>query len=229
MIFTAMLRARPSSFLHSQTGCLVLTRCISYVQGQSPAPKVREYFYYIDHQGQLFLDDTKIKNFVTCFKDKQFLRFFFRRLKINKTGRFDDEFPYISPCGVEKNYIRCEDLPIVFHKLETSQDNTSFSVLKCNGVEDGMDVEFQPSKICMLPESGRVYHPGPEKAGGIGLIKSSLAISLSSYFEYKAGSSDEDPPSHFNWNGELHELDNSLWDLIRSDEIASLQKRLGVK
>lgn len=26
---------------------------VSYVQGQSPSPKVREYFYYIDHQGQV--------------------------------------------------------------------------------------------------------------------------------------------------------------------------------
>lgn len=28
-------------------------RRISYVQGQSPEPKVREYFYYIDHQGMV--------------------------------------------------------------------------------------------------------------------------------------------------------------------------------
>ncbi|NP_001138259.1 UPF0598 protein C8orf82 homolog isoform 2 [Danio rerio] len=40
----------------------------SYTQGQSPEARIREYFYYIDHQGQLFLDDTKVKNFVTCFK-----------------------------------------------------------------------------------------------------------------------------------------------------------------
>ncbi|XP_075944626.1 UPF0598 protein C8orf82 homolog isoform X4 [Anarhichas minor] len=40
----------------------------TYIQGQSPEPRIREYFYYIDHQGQLFLDDTKVKNFVTCFK-----------------------------------------------------------------------------------------------------------------------------------------------------------------
>jgi len=24
-----------------------------YVQGQSPEPKIREYFYYIDHQGMV--------------------------------------------------------------------------------------------------------------------------------------------------------------------------------
>lgn len=33
---------------------VVLSRhVVSYVQGQSPSPKVREYFYYIDHQGQV--------------------------------------------------------------------------------------------------------------------------------------------------------------------------------
>ena len=31
-------------------------RCVSYVQGQSPSPKTREYFYYIDHQGQVHVD-----------------------------------------------------------------------------------------------------------------------------------------------------------------------------
>ncbi|XP_064492245.1 UPF0598 protein C8orf82 homolog isoform X3 [Pseudopipra pipra] len=39
-----------------------------YRQGQRPEPRTREYFYYLDHQGQLFLDDTKVKNFITCFK-----------------------------------------------------------------------------------------------------------------------------------------------------------------
>ncbi len=31
----------------------LLRRCVSYVQGQSPTAKTREYFYYIDHQGQV--------------------------------------------------------------------------------------------------------------------------------------------------------------------------------
>ncbi|XP_077019412.1 UPF0598 protein C8orf82 homolog [Tamandua tetradactyla] len=41
---------------------------VFYTQGQSPEPRTREYFYFVDHQGQLFLDDTKVKNFTTCFK-----------------------------------------------------------------------------------------------------------------------------------------------------------------
>lgn len=43
--------------------------CKTYVQGQSPERRIREYFYYIDHQGMLFLDDVRIKNFTSCFKD----------------------------------------------------------------------------------------------------------------------------------------------------------------
>lgn len=29
-------------------------RYVTYIQGQSPQPRVREYFYYIDHQGMVF-------------------------------------------------------------------------------------------------------------------------------------------------------------------------------
>lgn len=106
-----------------------------YVQGQEPEPRIREYFYYIDHQGmvknifinslflkfiyilkynQLFLDDAKMKNFTSCFKERKFLHFFFKNIKLNQTKRYLDTFPFISLCGVERNYIRCDDLPIVY-------------------------------------------------------------------------------------------------------------------
>ncbi len=58
----------------------------SYIQGQSPEPRIREYFYYMDHQGMLFLDDSKMMNFTAAFKDKQFLKFFITRIKKNDTG-----------------------------------------------------------------------------------------------------------------------------------------------
>lgn len=28
-------------------------RNVSYIQGQEPEPKIREYFYYIDHEGMV--------------------------------------------------------------------------------------------------------------------------------------------------------------------------------
>lgn len=43
-----------------------LVRCnyVSYVQGQSPEPGIREYFYYIDHQGMV------LKNYIFQVKKK---------------------------------------------------------------------------------------------------------------------------------------------------------------
>lgn len=32
---------------------ITLKRYLNYVQGQSPEPKIREYFYFIDHQGMV--------------------------------------------------------------------------------------------------------------------------------------------------------------------------------
>jgi len=101
---------------------------VDYVQGQYFNNKTREYFYFIDHQGQLFLDDAKVKNFISCFQDKEFLAFFFKRVKLNTTGRYEVEFPYVSPCGREKNYIRC-DVKHMFCCTRTIP--TNFNVTMC--------------------------------------------------------------------------------------------------
>jgi len=59
----------------------------------------------------------------------------------------------------------------------------------------------------MLPETGRVYHIGPASGGGVGLLKSSLAVELSKCFEFADGGS---VPSHFVWQGEKRQLTNSI-------------------
>lgn len=185
-------------------------RYLHYVQGQEPEPKIREYFYFIDHQGQLFLDDARIKNFTSCFKEKDFLVFFFKRLRLNQSDRYADEFPYLSPCGRERNFIRCDDKPIVYtHLIESDSGET---LLSFGGAGNAMTTEFLPSRICMLPNTGRVYHPAPAKVGGIGLIKSSLAIELSKYFEFENG--EDNPPTLFTWKGEKLQLTNDLIDLM---------------
>lgn len=113
-------------------------RRASYVQGDH-VEGVRHYFYYIDHEGQLFLDDSRMKNFTSCFKgnyyrlqykhdnninvtmthfpEKRFLTFFYRNLRPNTTQHHPD-FPYISDCGVEQNFLRCDDRPFVFTQLD---------------------------------------------------------------------------------------------------------------
>lgn len=50
------------------------------------------------------------------------MAFFFRNLKKNNTGRYIDEFPFLSICGIERNFVRCDDLPLVFTKVIQKQD-----------------------------------------------------------------------------------------------------------
>nr|KAJ3419326.1 hypothetical protein HK105_007086 [Polyrhizophydium stewartii] len=146
------------------------------------APGVREYLYFVDVHGQLFLDDTVPKNIATCFKDKRFLDFFFSRLRANPPSNplFAAGFEYVSPCGKEMNYVRAADAPIVFHDLD-SQGLLWFAGSKTH--------PFDPSQIFVSRGNGYFYHPLP--AGSplptptrlaaldtpLGLIKSSAVLS----------------------------------------------------
>ncbi|XP_063696336.1 UPF0598 protein CG30010 [Culicoides brevitarsis] len=179
----------------------------TYVQGQSPEPKIREYFYFVNHEGMLFLDDARMKNFTSCFKDKKFLEFFFKRLKINDTNRYTEDFPYLSLCGRERNFVRCDDLPIVFtHILPDKKDPTK-ELLTYNYASDLLTVDFEPDKIFMAP-SGKVYHPAPARYGNIGLIRSKLAIELSKNFEFKTNG-EEEAPKAINWGDKKYDIDDS--------------------
>ncbi|XP_039259659.1 UPF0598 protein CG30010-like [Styela clava] len=197
----------------------------AYTQGQYAEKNIREYFYYIDHQGQLFLDDTKVKNFITCFKDKPFLEFFFRRIKGNVTGRYQDSFPYLSLCGRERNFIRCDDYPIVYthiiEKTELDSGGVQY-LLSYGGAGDKLTLPFEPTTLCMLPHTGRVYHICHDRYGGIGLIKSSLAIDISSGFVFDdsvkitslSDGQTVELPSKFVWKGVTYDLTNELCDKV---------------
>lgn len=183
--------------------------CPTYTQGQSPEPRIREYFYYLDHQGQLFLDDTKVKNFVTCFKDKAFLVFFFGRLRVNRSGRYEEHFPFLSLCGRERNFLRCDDRPVVFTHLLQGTAGEPELLSYCGGADE-LAVPFSPDKLYMHPDSGRLYHPCPERHGSAGLVRSALAIELSPFFIYRSELGQSGPPSHFMWSGREHALTNEL-------------------
>ena len=151
------------------------------------------------------------------------MAFFFRRLKLNKTGVYENDFPYISPCGKELNYIRCEDRPIVFSHIIQEDENLNDASwhLTYNGIGPKLKFDFQPQKLCMLPLSGRVYHPAPDKVGGIGLVKSSLAIEISRNFIHKVGEPEVDPPTHFVWNDVEYELENGLWNIVSRENVTA--------
>ena len=143
--------------------------------------------------------------------EKQFLSFFFKRLQTNDSDRYTNDFPYLSPCGREKNYIRCDDLPIVFTDIITTDDNKQ--LLSYGGAGRECTVPFHPKSVCMLPWTGRIYHPAPGLPGEIGLIKSAIAMEWSKLFEFAHDDENEEkPPISFRWLGKQYKLSNELLD-----------------
>uniref|UniRef100_A0AAY4CV68 Uncharacterized protein n=1 Tax=Denticeps clupeoides TaxID=299321 RepID=A0AAY4CV68_9TELE len=186
----------------------------TYTQGQRPEPRVREYFYYVDHQGQLFLDDTKVKNFITCFKGKYSWCF------LQPTGgQRQRPLPArtshsCSLCGRERNFLRCDDLPVVFTHLLAGAGPERLSY--CGGGPK-LNVPFRPESLFIQPINGRLYHPGPQSGGGIGLVRSSLAYQLSGHFLY-----DNRIPTHFTWAGQRHRLTNELARHFLQSEVTAV-------
>ena len=141
--------------------------------------------------------------------EKQFLKFFYSRIVRNTTGRYEELFPYISLCGRERNFIRCDDLPVVFTELHSPSVSADTSSAEDRLMYAGgtLSVTFQPSHVVMHPTTGRVYHSGPEKTGGVGLIKSSLAVELSRLFHFETGGT---VPTHLTWQGQTYKLDHEI-------------------
>ncbi|XP_021923661.1 UPF0598 protein CG30010 isoform X3 [Zootermopsis nevadensis] len=158
---------------------------------------------------KLFLDDARMKNFTSCFKDKKFLEFFFKRLRLNTTGRYMAEFPYLSLCGRERNFIRCDDYPIVFtHVIRDNTTGQPEDRLSYGHAGDLLSVKFEPERIFMLPETGRVYHPALEHVGAVGLVTSKLAIEFSKWFEFDGK---HKMPTHFIWDGKKYKLETDWY------------------
>ena len=55
---------------------------------------------------------------------------------------------------------------------------------------------------------GRIYHKAMQFVGGIGLVRSALAIELSKNFIFNDKKSNI--PTHFEWKGQTYQLTNEL-------------------
>lgn len=63
LLRTASLNHRGLDALRYLSGRYTASRTIAtYIQGQSPEPRIREYFYYIDHQGQVSVQTDTNQN-----------------------------------------------------------------------------------------------------------------------------------------------------------------------
>jgi hypothetical protein len=159
----------------------------------------RCYFYNIDLQGRLFLEETLPKNIATSIKDNRFLDFFFTRLKyISASDRAwmadndisVDDYPFVSVCGKERNLIRPAASPVVFHSIVDTDGRR-------NLVFGGSSTLVQPfdevAGIAISEQTGKLYHQltthslqHPTRAivdsasrQEYGLIRSSVAVALS--------------------------------------------------
>jgi hypothetical protein len=120
-----------------------------------------------------------------------------------------EEFPYLSVCGRERNFIRCDDYPIVFTDVIKSTIDGQLEDRLCYGhAGDLLSVKFEPEKVFMLPETGRVYHPAPKNGGAVGLVRSKLAIEFSKWFEFD---DEHKNPNYFIWDGRKYKLDRDWY------------------
>ena len=146
---------------------------------------------------------------------------------MNTTPRWQSDFPFLYICAGENNYIRCDDLPIVFTHLYTQNstelsavdvqdlqqfDTNSEYFLSYGSYKGRLRVKFEPSSLCMHPGNGRLYHVGPPRAGGVGLVRSLLADELSKFFVF--GNENNKSPTHFKVNGESVALTQEILPLI---------------
>ncbi|XP_031464939.1 UPF0598 protein C8orf82 homolog [Phasianus colchicus] len=149
---------------------------------------------------------------VVTLLDERFLAFFFRHLRPNRSGRYEDSFPFLSPCGAEHNFVRCQDLPIVFTRVLEGEKAVGSLLSYCGGGAR-LAIPFQPELLTFDPENGRLYHPGPEGGGGVGLVKSALVEEWGEGFEYGAGGA---APTHFVWGGRRYALRHPLLGRLRA-------------
>lgn len=135
--------------------------------------------------------------------DPKFLHFFFTRLRANT---YDDRpysstFPYVSLCGRERNFIRCADVPFVLTRFFDEKD-----LFECCQITSTiLSIPFEPDKLFVKPDTGRIYHPLSDKfSTGFALIKDSIAEQLSSHLVYE--DKNDGQPIAIEWKGQMYQL-----------------------
>mmetsp|Transcript_19857 Transcript_19857/g.44252 ORF Transcript_19857/g.44252 Transcript_19857/m.44252 type:complete len:277 (-) Transcript_19857:1278-2108(-) len=182
---------------HAQT-----VKSESFYEEFTSRRKRKCYFYSVDLQGRLFLEEVLPKNIATSLKDDKFLDFFFQRIKrvgekeksiLHEAGA-ENDYPFVSLCGVELNFVRPADSVVVFHDLrEDNGDSDKGKQLVFGGT---LTQPYHPEKLAMSPKTGRLYHElvSGSKDGDkpltplhvvsesskpeYGLIKSSVAVTI---------------------------------------------------
>lgn len=189
--------------------------------------KQRCYFYNIDLQGRLFLEEAFPKNIATSIKDEKFLNFFFRRIQpVDEPLQRDvmlprqipiQDYPFVSRCGNELNFIRPAASPLVFHGLvENSGDSVAAADNPQLVFGGTLRQAFAWEDLAVSPVTGRIYHARRQGKSNntvspaipYGLVRSQLAVSLVEQMEIMHGQDgdDEELLAYQNFDGELHSV-----------------------
>ena len=114
-------------------------------------------------------------------------------------------------CGREFNFIRCADVPFVLTQFFDEHD-----IFECCHIPStNLSVRFEPEKLYVKPDTGRIYHPLSEKFHtGIALIKDAIAERLSTHLIYNDKT--DGLPIGIEWKGKLYKLkkDNEIERLV---------------
>ncbi len=83
------------------------------------------------------------------------MEFFFKHLRVNKQeNRHAKEFPFVSFCGIERNYLKCDDLPFVITKLDERND-----LVQINNINSAHWLfNFDPKDLFHDQVTGRLYY-----------------------------------------------------------------------
>lgn len=177
-----------------------------------PLQAQRHYFFHVDlqvqsrhtpyaraatqpAQGRLFAEDVLPKNVATSLKSPAFLRFFFSNVRENRTGLHMD-YPFVSPCARELNFVQPAATPVVFLDLQDK-------VLWATGE---LKQHFDPASIRVHAGTGRLFHPFQGRHwSGDALLCSHLALQLSHGFVFEDGGT-ADGGVMLEWGGERHRV-----------------------
>ncbi|RHX90600.1 DUF4505 domain-containing protein [Leptospira stimsonii] len=123
----------------------------------------RSYFYQMDSRGRIFHEGTELN-------DPHFLDFFISRIRKNETG-VHPEYPYLSLCAGEWNFIQPTTTIFVFRKRESEKLFYS----------PGRFVLFQPEQLRIQGNS--LLHPAPQEEWGS--FSSELLLEFSKRIEQR--------------------------------------------
>lgn len=122
----------------------------------------REYYYELDARGVLTLDEV-------VQDDPWFLDFFFRRLAPTANPDYP-EYPFVSRCGEEMNYLRVHDTAVVYTGFQDGRLSYAYS----------LSTGFSPEKLSYSAD-GVLYHWAP--VGERGRLVPHVAVEIARNIE----------------------------------------------